>query len=133
MSCLLFSLLSFVLISLTCGQGYISVETHSASQDYYFSLYIDNIDASSCGDSISSIQLQQSGSWRSNNQYYYESSEQRHRYAWDYQNVKFSDMEPVSLRINMGSGRTITLWGIVQDISPGNTYTSAELICDGVE
>jgi len=106
------------------------IRNGATTQDYYLSFYVDNIDASSCGDSVANVQVLQSGSWRSNDQYYDEAA--GHRYAFNYIDpTTFGSMLPISVRIVMASTRVITLYGIITDLGTTSEFTSDQLICDG--
>ena len=112
------------------GAGPIKVINSDSTQDYYLSMVLENIDASECGASITSVSIYQSGSWRTNNQYYDEDNGDQ-RYAWDYTGVKFGDMLPLSVRI-VTNAQTVTMWGIIKNLNGGQSFTSDQLICDGV-
>eukprot|EP00486_Rosalina_sp_Unknown_P013209 CAMPEP_0201592888 /NCGR_PEP_ID=MMETSP0190_2-20130828/190651_1 /ASSEMBLY_ACC=CAM_ASM_000263 /TAXON_ID=37353 /ORGANISM="Rosalina sp." /LENGTH=1291 /DNA_ID=CAMNT_0048051849 /DNA_START=105 /DNA_END=3980 /DNA_ORIENTATION=+ len=115
----------------TPSYEYIEVENHSATSKYYLSVLFRNIEASMCGESISSVQLYQNNAWRANNQYYYEDDLNAHRFAWDHTGVDFDQMLPISLKIVLNTAREITLWGVITDMTPGSKFATTELICDG--
>ena len=110
------------------------VQNEASTQDYYLSFILDHIDASSCDDSVSAVSIYENNVWRSNDQYYDEgtSGDSVHRYGFDYNDIPFGDMLPISVRIEMTSGREITLWGILEDLETDSEFTSDQLICDGV-
>ena len=95
---------------------------------------MDNIDATSCGDSVSSVSIFENNVWRSNDQYYNEGTTTNpiHRYAFQHNAISFSDMLPISVRIEMTSGNDITLWAILEDLNVDSTFTSDQIICGGV-
>ena len=101
------------------------VSNYDATQAYYLTFVLTNIDASSCSDSVSDVQVLQSGSWRSYDQYYYEDGI-GDRYAWLYNSgdPTFSEMLPISVKITMSSSREISLWGIITDLVTSSTFAS---------
>ena len=98
------------LLAVVFGTGSIQITNADSSQPYYFRITLSNIDASQCGTSITSVQLLQQGSWRKNNQTYDGTD-----FAWNYCNVKFSDMLPISIRIVTGI-ETITIMEQITNI-----------------
>jgi len=112
---------------------YIVVRNDDSTQNYYLSFILENIDASSCDDSVSTVYILENDAWRSNDQYHNEgtTNDPVHRYAFNHQGTAFGNMLPISVRIEMVSGREINLWGILEDLSAGSEFISSELICDG--
>lgn len=99
------------------------VENYSSTQAYYLTFVLKNIDASGCGETVSTVQILQSGSWRNYNQYYYEDGI-GDRYAFDYQSVQFDQMLPISVKIVMSSGREIDLWGVIEDLGTSSIFST---------
>lgn len=125
----LFGLFISYLICSTYGQSYIVIKNADSTQAYYFSVFVQNYDASSCGDSVASVSLYEAGNWRVRDQTYYETDGLR--VAWNYVGTAFNTLLPASLRITMSSGRTIDLSGIVANLNVGASFTSSSTICGG--
>ena len=96
---------------------------YHATQKYYLTFVLQNIDASPCGESVSSVQILQQGNWRGHDQYYYEDG-LGDRYAFLHTGVDFDQMFPISVRIVMSSAREITLWGVITDLGTSSTFST---------
>ncbi len=101
-----------------------------------------NVDASHCGENIADVQIlyDDLNHWKSYAQYYHETSESNdnyngERYAFEFgpENIMFTDMLPISVKIIMSTGREIELWGIIDNIATTGSFISGQLICDGVK
>ena len=88
------------------GSGeYIEVRNYKDTQDYYLTFILDNIDSSSCGESIDDVQIYYAtaDTWRSYDQYFLETTQDDHnnghRYAFQYapNNIMFSNMLDISI------------------------------------
>jgi hypothetical protein len=112
----------------TVNSDAIKVINDQSTQAYYLSFVLDNVD--DCAMNIQSVQIESSGAYRDNDQYYYDGG---HKYAFDYdQLTSFDAMLPISLRIVLSSGEAIVLTDIITDLTGGNVFTSSKT-CDGSE
>eukprot|EP01083_Nonionella_stella_P290460 988295_1 len=64
------------------SNGYIIVNNHHSTQDYYLSFVLKNVDASHCGENIADVQIlyDDLNHWKSYAQYYHETSESNDNY-----------------------------------------------------
>merc|ERR1711971_114266 len=112
----------------TVNSDAIKVINDQSTQAYYLSFVLDNVD--DCAMNIQSVQIESSGTYRDNDQYYYDGG---HKYAFDYdQLTSFDAMLPITLRIVLSSGEAIVLTDIITDLTGGNVFTSSKT-CDGSE
>lgn len=112
---------------------YIVVLVEEASQDWYLSIILEHVDATSCSDSVSEMYLDELDGWRETTGIY--DTNLRAKYAWDKNEnldspAPFSDYLPISFRIEMTSGRYIDLWGIMEDLKNGSRFTSDQVVCE---
>ena len=104
--------------------GSISITNHYATQDYYLRIKLENVDATSCYDSINKTQLFENNLWRDNDQIDY-----GNEYGYYYNGIQFSELLPISIKIIMNSKRVIFLNDTITDLVPQNTFTSSQFIC----
>merc|ERR1711870_46776 len=109
----------------TVSSDAIVVSNSQATQAYYLSFVMENID--DCYSNINAVQLDMgNGNFVNNDQYYYDND---HHYAFNYVDTQFSDLLPISLRILFNNGDTVDLENIIADLG-GNSVFQSSKTCD---
>lgn len=105
----------------------IVVSNNQATQAYYLSFVMDNID--DCYSNINAVQLDMgNGNFVNNDQYYYDNG---HKYAFNYVDTQFSDLLPISLRILFNNGDIVDLENIIADLGGNSVFQSSKTCANG--
>ena len=100
---------------------------HDGINTHYLSLKVLNIDASSCGDSISTVAIFENNVWRPSSTNYLNEGERVH--DWRYNQVTYDTLLPIDIRITMSSGIIINLPDIITNLNEASQFISNQQIC----
>ena len=100
---------------------------HDGVNNFYLSLKVLNIDASSCGDSINTIAILENNVWRASPTNYINAGDRVD--DWSYNGVTYDTLLPIDIRITMSSGDVINLPDIITNLNEASTFITSKLIC----
>eukprot|EP01084_Bolivina_argentea_P016307 30532_1 len=126
MACFSLLLVSSLISAALSQSAPITIYADSRTNGGYYSLMFTNIDPSECGATISNVQISVNGaSYMNNDQYYWEPSDSKDRYAW----IQSVSSSPISVNIVLSTGIEIEMVNIITDLDSTSVFVSDQTIC----
>jgi len=108
------------------ASGGITVENVNGAQAYYLPIRLSGAD--SCGVQSVQIVVESSGSYLDSDQYTDGSTVYQFNYIQG--NPNFEQLLPITLRLVLSSGQTITLTDVITDVGSGSSFGSGKTCAD---